>query len=316
MNHPTTRVLAVLELLQTHGRLSGADLAQRIEVDRRTVRRYIALLEEIGVPITTDRGPHGGYELVAGYKIPPMMFTNDEALALSLGLAAARGFGLADAAQAIAGAQAKLERVIPANMKRRIRSIDESVAFGQFRDTNPGDNSILTILSCSAHGKQGVRMHYRAASGDESVRDFDPYGLAFSGGRWYVAGFCHLRKGLRSFRLDRVKSVSPQPRQFERPARFDVAGHLALSIATLPRKFTIEVRLDTDLESAKRELFQAIGVFEVIGDTVLLRSQADDLKWFARELARLPWPFKILRPAELADAVVEHASGLISRHLA
>ena len=70
MNHPTTRVLAVLELLQTHGRLSGADLAQRIEVDRRTVRRYIALLEEIGIPITTDRGPHGGYQLVAGYRFP------------------------------------------------------------------------------------------------------------------------------------------------------------------------------------------------------------------------------------------------------
>ena len=161
MNHPTTRVLAVLELLQTHGRLSGADLAQRIEVDRRTVRRYIALLEEIGIPITTDRGPHGGYQLVAGYKIPPMMFTNDEALALSLGLAAARGLGLAGAMQAIAGAQAKLERVIPANMKRRMRSLGESVSLAQFPRSNPGDNSTLPVLSSAAHARQGVRMQYR-----------------------------------------------------------------------------------------------------------------------------------------------------------
>jgi predicted DNA-binding transcriptional regulator YafY len=250
---------------------------------------------------------------VAGYKIPPMMFTNDEALALSLGLAAARGFGLADATQAIAGAQAKLERVMPANLKRRMRSVGESVSFAQFRHSNPSDNSTLSILSSSAHGQQGVRMQYRAASGDESVRDFDPYGLAFSGGRWYAVGFCHLRKGLRSFRLDRVKSVVPQPRQFERPAQFDVVGHLALSIATLPRKFTIEVRLETDLESAKRELFQAIGVLEPLGDAVLLRSQADDLKWFARELARLPWPFEIRKPSELVVAVIEHATALISR---
>ncbi len=109
-------------------------------------------------------------------------------------------------------------------------------------------------------------------------------------------------------------SAIPQPRQFERPAQFDVAGHLALSIATLPRKFTIEVRLETDLESAKRELFQAIGVLEPLGDGVLLRSQADDLNWFARELARLPWPFEIRKPSELAVAVIDHAKVLLSRH--
>ena len=109
-----------------------------------------------------------------------------------------------------------------------------------------------------------------------------------------------------------MKSVAPQSREFERPAEFDVIGHLAASIATLPRKFTIEVRLETDLESARRELFQAIGVLEPLGDAVLLRSQADDLKWFARELARLPWPFEILRPAELRDAVTEHARSLLA----
>jgi predicted DNA-binding transcriptional regulator YafY len=315
MNHPTTRVLAVLDLLQTHGRLSGADLAQRIEVDRRTVRRYIALLEEIGIPITTDRGPHGGYQLVAGYKIPPMMFTNDEALALSLGLAAARGLGLSGAVHAIAGAQAKLERVMPANLKRRMRSIGESVSFARHPHASPGDNSTLPILSSAAHARQGVRLRYRTVAGEQSARDFDSYGLAFRGGRWYAVGFCHLRKGLRNFRLDRVKSVALQPRQFERPAQFDVLGHLASSIAILPRKFSIQVRLETDLESAQRELFQSIGVLEAHGRAVLLNAQADDLNWFARELARLPWPFEVLKPAELIDAVIGHATVLISQHV-
>ena len=125
---------------------------------------------------------------------------------------------------------------IPANMKRRMRSLGESVSLAQFPRSNPGDNSTLPVLSSAAHARQGVRMQYRTVAGEESARDFDSYGLAFRGGRWYAVGFCHLRKGLRSFRLDRVKSVALQPRQFVRPAQFDVLGHLASSIAILPRK--------------------------------------------------------------------------------
>ena len=95
MPHPTTRVLAALELLQSHGQIGGAELAARLEVDRRTLRRYITMLEDMGVPITTEQGRYGGYRLVPGYKLPPMMFTDEEAQALSLGLIAARGLGLA-----------------------------------------------------------------------------------------------------------------------------------------------------------------------------------------------------------------------------
>jgi len=127
MDHPTTRVLAVLELLQAHGRMSGAELARRLRVDPRTVRRYIALLEEMGIPITAERGRHGAYLLVAGFKLPPMMFTDDEALALSVGLLAARGLGLGEAGPAVSSAQAKLERVMPTNLKRRVRAVDETV---------------------------------------------------------------------------------------------------------------------------------------------------------------------------------------------
>ncbi len=312
-NYPTTRVLAILELLQTHGRLSGAELSKRIAVDRRTIRRYIALLEEVGIPITTERGPLGGYELVAGFKLPPMMFTNDEALALSLGLAAVRGFGMTTTTQAIAGAQAKLERVMPQGMKARVRSIGDSVSFAQFQNPNPSNNASLSTLSSAAHSRQGVHMHCRNPTGDETQRDFDPYGLAFYGRKWDAVGFCHLRKAIRSFRLDRVESVQPQSRQFKKPSKFDVIGYLTNSIATLPRKFTIEVLLKTNLESARRELFQAIDILEPLGDAVLLRSQADDLDWFARELARLPWPFEIRKPAALSHALNFHAQALLSR---
>ena len=114
MYSPTTRVLTVLELLQTHGKLSGPELANRLGVDGRTLRRYIGKLEDLGIPVTAERGRYGSYSLIRGFKLPPMMFTEDEAMALSVGLLAARQLGLAEAALAVESAQAKLERVMPA----------------------------------------------------------------------------------------------------------------------------------------------------------------------------------------------------------
>jgi predicted DNA-binding transcriptional regulator YafY len=313
MSSPTTRVLAALELLQTHGRMSGSELARRLEVDRRTVRRYIVLLEELGVPITADRGRDGAYMLVAGFKLPPMMFTDDEALALSVGLLAARGLGLAEATVAVASAQAKLERVMPATLKRRVRAIGETVALGLARPTTPSDNVALGTLSDAAQKETRVSLRYRARNGEETERDFDPYGLAYRSGRWYVVGACHLRGGLRSFRLDRVQSVRSLEVGFTRPSGFDALGHLALSVATLPRAFAVEVLLETDLKTAQRELFPAVGVLEWTGRGVLLRGEVDDLHWFARELARLPFAFEVKRPVALRDALAALAHQLLER---
>ncbi|AKI98984.1 putative DNA-binding transcriptional regulator YafY [Archangium gephyra] len=313
MSRPTTRVLTVLELLQTHGRMSGSQLAQRLEVDRRTVRRYIALLEELGIPITAERGRDGAYMLVAGFKLPPLMFTDDEALALSVGLLAARGLGLAEAAPAVASAQAKLERVMPATVKRRVRAIDETVTLELSRSTAPRDNAALAALSTASQGQRRVQLRYRAAEREDSERDFDPYGLAWRGGRWYVVGRCHLRDGLRSFRLDRVQSVQPLDVSFSRPEGFDALAHLTLSVATLPREFTVEVLLETDLAAARRQVFPAFGVLEEVAGGVLLRGQTDDLGWFARELARLPFSFEIHRPDALREELAARARRLLQQ---
>src|SRR6187455_4230 len=127
MPRAAARVLAVLELLQAHGELPGAEIARRLGVDVRTVRRYIGALEELGVPITAERGRSGGYGLVAGYRLPPMLFNDDEALALAFGLLAARGLGLGRAAPGLASAQAKLERVMPEAIRRRLRAASETM---------------------------------------------------------------------------------------------------------------------------------------------------------------------------------------------
>lgn len=299
MYHPTTRALAVLELLQTHRRMSGSELANRLGVDARTLRRYIAMLEELGIPIAADRGRNGAYMLVAGYKLPPMIFTADEALALAIGLVAARSLGLAEGATAISSAQAKLERVMPLQMRSRVRALGETVALDLVRASVSGGNEAMLALSVAAQERLRVHMRYRSAQGDESARDFDTYGLAFRSGSWYAVGMCHLRKDLRSFRLDRVIDVRALEISFVRPADFDAIAHLASAIATLPRAIAVEVLLDTDLATARQHAHTSIGALQDVENGVLLRSQEDDLAWYARQLAQLPFEFTVNRPHEL-----------------
>jgi predicted DNA-binding transcriptional regulator YafY len=306
----TTRVLAVLELLQTHGRMSGAELARRIEVDGRTLRRYIATLEELGIPITSERGRYGAYMLVAGFKLPPMMFNEDEALALSVGLLAARSLGLAEGASAVASAQAKLERVMPARLKQRLRAVDETVTLDLTRSAPPGDNLALTVLSAEAQEHKRVHMHYRSSKGEDSQRDFDPYGLLYRNGSWYVGGHCHLRRGLRSFRLDRVADVEMLEAAFIRPADFDAGAHLDFSIATLPRETPVEVLLKTDLKTAMLELGEHIGLFEPREEGILFKTSTDGIDWMARQLARVSFDFEIRGPLALAKSLKAHGRRL------
>lgn len=312
MYHPTTRVLAVLELLQAHGRMSGTDLAARLGVDGRTLRRYIARLEEMGVPVTAERGRHGGYSLVAGFKLPPMMFTDDEALALGTGLLAARQLGLAGALPAVASARAKLERVMPEGLRTRLRALGETVALDLARAAPVDDNTALHALSEAAQSRRRVHLRYRSASGEDSARDFDPYGVGYRSGCWYAVGHCHLRGALRSFRLDRIRSVTPMPASFGRPDDFDALAYLAEGIATLPRAHSVELRLHADLGTARCSLFEGAGVFEADGDGVLLHAQVDDLDLFARELVRLPFAFEVLAPSALREAITRQARHALS----
>jgi predicted DNA-binding transcriptional regulator YafY len=299
MSHPTTRVLAVLELLQSHAQMSGAELARRVEVDPRTLRRYITMLEDLGIPITTEQGRYGGYRLVPGFKLPPMIFTEDEAQALSLGLLAARGLGLADAAPAIESVQAKLDRVLPSAPKKTLAAMRESVALQMGDARTNADVRLLRILGESAQQRFTASLRYRAADGAATSREFDVYGLVFRTGRWYVVGYCHLRQGLRTLRLDRVAHAEVTTKAFERPEDFDAAEYLSRAMATLPRAIPVELWLATDVDSARREMSPAMGVVEAHEGGVLLKGSVDELDWYARELMRLPFRFEVRAPDAL-----------------
>src|SRR2546423_4501704 len=313
MPHPTTRVLAVLELLQSQGQMGGAELARRVEVDRRTLRRYIAMLEEMGIPITTEQGRYGGYRLVPGYKLPPMMFTDEEAQALSLGLIAARGLGLADAAPAIESVQAKLDRVLPSAPKKTISALRESVALQTGDSHANADAKLLRVLSQCAQTRRTAALRYRAADGALTSRDFDVYGLVYRSGRWYVVGFCRLRQGLRTLRLDRIAHADVTEKPFERPAGFDAVESLSRAMATLPRAVKTEILLHTDIATAKREIIEALGIPSIAAEGVVLNGSADELDWYARELMRLPFAFEIRAPIQLRAMLARLASELAAR---
>jgi len=311
MAAPTTRVLAVLELLQAHGRMSGPGLAARVGVDVRTLRRYMTTLEDLGIPITTERGRHGAYMLVAGFKLPPMMFTNDEAVALSVGMVAARGLGLAQGAPALESAHAKLTRVMPERLKGHVGAITDTIKLEHLPTlSTPASNAALMTLIAAAQSRLRVHLGYLAPGGGTTDRDFDTYGLAWRAGAWYAVGMCHLRRDLRSFRLDRMVGVQVLEIVFQRPRGFDPLAQLMRSIATLQYGRTIEVLLRADLDTATRAFTPAIGLFEPVADGVLLRSSASDsdMGWFARQLAALGFDFEILAPdilrTELAQLAV------------
>jgi predicted DNA-binding transcriptional regulator YafY len=311
MYHPTTRVLAVLALLQAHGRMSGAELAQRLEVNIRTLRRYIIMLQDLGIPIEAERGRNGAYVLSAGFKLPPMMFTNEEALALTIGLISARRLNLADTDRAVESAFAKLERVMPIDLKGRVRALTETITLDtNITSSTPPSEVVLSTMSSAAQLQQRVHIEYHAPQGEDTERDFDPYGLTYYLHKWYVVGYCHLRQDLRSFRLDRITHISTINAQFRRPEGFDPLAHMMQAIATMPRKYTFELLLKTDMDTAQKEVFDVLGVLEAGKDGVIMRGSVEDLDWLTRQISIFSFDFVVLKPDELRAELEKHSAKL------
>lgn len=310
MRGPTIRVLTLLELLQSHGRMTGTELAEQLDVDKRTVRRYIRSLEDLGIPVTTEQGRDGGYMLIAGFKLPPMMFTNEETLALSLGLLAARTLKLADTQPAISSVQAKLERVMPANLKSRARTISENIDL-MLPESLPGKpQQYLQPLLEAVQQQRSVRILYASVEKGAVERDVDPYGLLFRRGRWYVSGYCHLRRELRTFRLDRLERAEMLEQTFIRPQNFNTAEHFRQSLNNMPGNLRVSVLLHTDMEQAEEVMGSMAAMLESRRQGLLLKTRTDCARWFALWLSQLPFDFSILEPPELKQELKIQAERL------
>src|SRR5215472_14111684 len=189
MYHPTSRVLTVLELLQSRPYISGPELAARLEMDVRTVRRYITHLQDIGIPVEATIGRIGGYRLRPGFKLPPLIFTEEEATAIMLGLLASSWLEIGQSSAAIEGALAKVSRVLPLPARERLQAVAEHlVLYPQSQQTRP-DASLLIDLSGAIHASQRILIEYRSHYKEYTRRKVEPYGLTGWHGRWYLGGY-------------------------------------------------------------------------------------------------------------------------------
>jgi predicted DNA-binding transcriptional regulator YafY len=252
MYDPIMRVLTVLEVLQARDHVTGAELAERLEVDLRTVQRYVVRLKDLKIPVESSRGVGGAYRLRPGYRLPPLLLTNEEAFALSLGLHSLRQVGLSAFAPATEGALKKLQRVLPETLRESIRTVEDVVAI------EPGPWVVTTSVECLIRAASAIRtgrrirFDYRSHDGNATRRHIEPYAVVHTDGRWYLIGHCLTRRALRTFRLDRVSNLESGAGSFRRPAAFDARQHLRASMPFVQSQYQIDVWIDMPIEEARQ----------------------------------------------------------------
>ncbi|HEX4169854.1 MAG TPA: YafY family protein [Bryobacteraceae bacterium] len=302
MYDPIMRVLTVLEILQAREHVSGAELAERLEVDIRTVQRYIVRLQDLSIPVESVRGVGGFYRLRPGFRLPPLMFTDEEAFALSLGLRALRQLGLSAFAPATEGASAKLGRVLPNALRESIQTVEEVVAVEPGPWVISTSAEFLIRVASAIRMRRQVNFEYRSHAGASSHRQLEPYGVIHTDGRWYLIGRCLSREALRTFRLDRVADLDVRAETFKRPSDFDARTYLRERMPFVESEYQIDVWIDMPIGEAERTFaFWRVATEENEAGT-RLRCSRDHLEMFAAMLLSMGRRIVVREPAELREA--------------
>ncbi len=307
MYHPTSRVLTVLELLQSRPSITGPELAARLEMDVRTVRRYIAHLQDVGIPIEANIGRYGGYRLRPGFKLPPLLFTEEEATAIMLGLLGTSWLEIGQSSVAVEGALAKVSRVLPLHARERLNALAEHLTFfAPHQETHP-DVSLLVRFSEAIGQQQRMAMTYRSHSDQVTHRTVEPYGIVGWEGHWYLVGYCCLRHDLRMFRLDRIQQVEVLAERFERAEEFDCRAYVIEHYTREPGGLQIEVEFQAALYTVQQKIPASYGLLSATPTGVLFQSDVYNLDSQARYLMSLNLPFVIHQPPELREALLRLA---------
>lgn len=315
MSTTATRLITLIMLLQRRPNQKAADLAEELEVSVRTLHRYFGMLDEMGIPIYSERGPYGGFSLVRGYKLPPLVFTPDEAAAIYLGTSLVGQMWGDLYSEAALGAMAKLDNVLPDEQKREIDWARRSlVATGMHRADPVELSPFLETLRKAAHEKLQVEMTYQGSGKpDPSHRVVDPYALVFRSGWWYLVGFCHMRQDLRTFRLDRVVSLVLSDAAFQLPADFDVHAYLARSYQDQP---LVRARLRFAPHAA--HLVNGLPGYETSQELpdggLEVQIAAPDLPWLASLVLSFTTWATVLEPPELRDMVRDWAQATADQY--
>lgn len=302
---PTARLLELLELLQAQTLITGGEIAGRLGIDARTVRRYVAALQALGIPVEGQRGVGGGYRIRPGFRLPPLMLSDDEAVVVALGVVAAGRLGLTASTDTIEGAQAKIHRVLPDVLRRRVEALEAALAFTTAAPVGaPVAGETVLLLADAIRRRRRLRVAYRSFAGDNTRRVLSPHGLVVHSGRWYLAAYDHTREDLRTFRVDRMRRATVGDGQAVAPPDgFDAVAYVTRSLARVPWPFEVEVVLELSLDEATRRLPATLAELAETDGGTLLRMRVSSLDWTASVLAGLGCDFTIRRPDELRASV-------------
>lgn len=315
----TARLLTLLDLLQDRGWVSGDEIAHRLEAEPRTVRRDLARLVDLGLPVESRRGRHGGYRLRPGYRMPPLMLTDDEAAAVVVALVSAERLGLATTTPAVTGALSKIRRVLPGRLREQVEALEAALGFTRAPGKGPVaaegdlDAPVLLRLGEAVRRHLQVRLRYATPGRAERDRDVDPYGVVVSGRRWYLSALDHDSGELRTFRVDRIRDVRLGPSTAAPPPGFDPVAAVSDALARVPWRWEVVAVVGADPDELRRRLpaWTATLAPEADGRTrVVMR--AENLDGAARILAGLGLPFDLVGPPELRPLLEDHGRRLLA----
>jgi len=299
----SSRLLQLLSLLQARREWSGAELADRLEVSRRTVRRDVERLRDLGYPVESLTGPAGGYQLRAGTAMPPLLLDDDEAVAIAVGLRTAARASVTGIEETSVRALVKLEQVLPASLRRRVSALGSATIAAPVSGPTV-DPRHLTVIAAACRDRESLRFAYRSRDGTDSRREVEPHSLVNLGRRWYLVAWDRRREDWRSFRLDRLSRPASNGVRFTArrlPAR-DAARYVQQSISGAPHRFQANVTVHASAEEIAKRVPHHWGTIEPIDErTCRYRTGDDDLGWLAIRIAMLDVELEVHGPPELTE---------------
>jgi predicted DNA-binding transcriptional regulator YafY len=303
MANPSTRMLQLLSLLQTHRYWPGSELADRLEVSERTLRRDVERLRELGYPVDASRGVAGGYQLQAGKALPPLLLDDEEAVAIAIGLRTAAGAAVAGIAESSVRALTKLIQVLPPGLRRRVDAL-QAYTVPTFTSVGPTVDAVaLTVIAQACRDDERLTFTYTKRDGGESTRLIEPHRLVAMGRRWYLVAWDMDRHDWRTFRVDRLASVASTGARFrprELPAQ-DAAAFVRRGLSSMPTRHQVVVTVRTPAANVERIVRHYATVEAVDDESCRLLMNVDTFEWPAMVLAVVGADFDVVEPAELRD---------------
>ena len=308
MANTSSRTLRLLSLLQTHRHWPGVELAERLGVSVRTLRRDVDRLRDLGYPVRATRGAAGGYQLEAGAALPPLVVDDDEAVALAVGMSAAAQGGLAGIEESAVRALTKVVQVMPPALRRRVdalRAVTVPAALG-----SPGPSvspEVLIAVAQACRDYERMQFRYTAGSGEQTDRHVEPHRLVPLGRRWYLVAYDLTRHGWRSFRLDRLtgpRTTATRFRPRDLPAG-DAAAFVRAGIEDMPSQYAVEALIEAPAEQIRERIGRWCTVEDAGSNRCRMRMTAVSLDWPTSALGAVDADFEVLAPPELAERIRE-----------